>query len=362
MKKVLSFGLALAVISLSAGQAEAARMRCSAEMAARTYPGREWTYAPASQTGWSQPGLDAAWERARRSFSAGMLVHRGRVIGEFGNVSHPMTSTSIRKGMLNILIGQLVAERRLRLDATLAELGIDDVSRLTAVERSATVRHLLTSRSGIYAPAAYVVPGEQNQPPARGTHRPGEAFVYWNWGFNALGGIVEQVAGESVFTLFQRRVARPVGFQDLDLARDTAYERDNASRFPAYLFNLSTRDRARIGLLYLNQGCWRGREIVTSEWVRDTIAPETDQSEDFDYGYLWWSTEPLAGSGLSQRIFMARGFPNQYIMGIPELDAVFVLSIDMVAGRQAGARPPRRSDFMEVLNLVLGARPSAPSA
>jgi CubicO group peptidase (beta-lactamase class C family) len=331
-------------------------------MTARTYPDNEWARADGASAGWSQPAIDAVWERARHSFSAGMLVHQGRVIGEFGNVSQPMAATSIRKAFLNILIGQLIERHQLRLDATLIDLGIDEDSALTPAERSATVRNLLTSRSGIYAPAAYVVPGEQNRPPPRGTHRPGEAFVYWNWGFNALGGIVERVAGQSVFPLFRRRIARPLGFQDFDMQRDTRYELNPATRFPAYLFNVSTRDRARIGLLYLNQGCWRGRQIVSPQWVRDSIAPVTDQTDDFDYGYLWWSTEPPPGSGLTQRVFMARGFANQYIMGFPELDAVFVLAVDMEGGRQAGLRPPRRSDFMEVLSLLFRARPSRQSA
>ena len=335
--------------------------RCAAHLSGLDYPGADWARADAASAGWSATAIEAAWTRARRSFSAGMLVHRGRVIGEFGDVAKPMETRSIRKAFLNIIIGQLVEEGRLSLEATLADLGVDDVAPLTDRELSATVRHLLSSRSGVYAPAAYVVSGDEANTPARGSHRPGEAFFYWNWGFNALGGIVEQRTGQSVFELFERRVAVPLGLQDFDRLRDTRYVREPVSRFPAYLFDLSTRDRARIGLLFLNQGCWRGRQIVSPDWVRASVAPVTDQSDDFDFGYLWWSTEPPPG--LTQRIFMARGFANQYIIGIPELDAVFVLSVDMALGqRDQTLRPPRRSDFEAVFDLLLRARPGATSA
>ena len=330
---------------------------CTGEAMARTYPGKDWVRADPATTGWSPTGLDAAWDRGRRSFSAGMLVHRGRMIGAFGDIAQPMETRSMRKAFLNVVIGQLVARKKLRLDATLAQMGIDEVTPLTDIEKSATLRDLLTSRSGVYLPAAYVVPGDAEGVPARGTHRPGEAFYYWNWGFNALGTIVEQAAGKSVFPLIAERVARPLGLQDFDPARDTRYVREPVSRHPAYLLDMSTRDRARIGLLFVNNGCWRGRQIVSRQWVQDSIAPVTDQAGDFDYGYLWWSTEAPKHSGLTQRIFMARGFANQYIIGIPELDAVFVLSVDMAGGRAAGLKPPRRSDYEAVLDLVLKASP-----
>ncbi|MEO6581115.1 MAG: serine hydrolase [Sphingomicrobium sp.] len=347
----------IAVAAASSSVSVEAAERCSAELSNRVYPGKEWVRAPAGASGWSEAGLETAWARAAASFSAGVLVHHGRMIGSFGDIAKPMETRSMRKAFLSVVIGQLVGARTLRLDATLAEMGVDDVTPLTAVEKSATLKDLLDSRSGIYLPAAYVVPGDADDVPPRGTHRPGEAFYYWNWGFNALGGIVEQVTGKSVFESIETSLTRPVGFQDFVRSRDTRYVREPVSRYPAYLIDLSARDRARVGLMYLNEGCWKGRQIVSRNWVRDSVSPITNQTKDFDYGYLWWSTEPPEGSGLTQRIFMARGFANQYIIGLPELDAVFVLSVDMAGGKAAGLKPPRRSDFQAVFDQVLKSRP-----
>ena len=354
---------ALAATVAACATGAGAKSRCSPAMLERTYPGEAWARISPAAAGWSEEGLKAAWARANGKFSAGMLIHRGRIIGEFGDTAAPYETRSMRKAFLNIVIGQLVAEKKVRLDSTLGELGIDDHTPLTDLEKSATVRDLLTSRSGIYLPAAYVVPGDADDMPKRGTHKPGEAFYYWNWGFNALGGVITKVTGKDLFELIETRLARPLGFQDFDRARDTKYRAEPVSKYPAYLIDLSTRDRARVGLLYLNQGCWRGKQLVSPAWVSDSIAAHTAQDNDFDYGYLWWSTEPPPGSGLTQRIFMARGFANQYVLGIPELDTLLLLSVDMSNPEEKmrlGLRPPRRSDFEAVFNQVLQARPGAP--
>jgi CubicO group peptidase (beta-lactamase class C family) len=354
--------IALALAMAAVADQPAAAERCPADLARRTYPGKAWAVQPPLEAGWSAKGLNIAFARAGRSFSSGVLVHKGKIIAQFGDIAAPYETRSMRKAFLSAVIGQLVEEGKVDLDATLGELGIDDVTPLSDIEKTATVRHLLTARSGVYLPAAYVVQGDETGKPARGAHRPGEAFFYWNWGFNALGGVIEKVTGKSVFELFERRLARPLELQDFDRARDTRYVYEPVSRYPAYLFDISSRDRARIGLLYLNDGCWKGRQVVSRQWVADSVSPVTDQTGDFDYGYLWWSDGPPAGSGLTQRVFMARGFANQYIMGIPEIETVLVLSVDMSNGEEKvklGLNPPTRRDYLAVLDLVIKARPGS---
>jgi len=69
----------------------------------------------------------------------------------------------VRKSLLSALIGIAVAERKISLDSTLAQLGIDDnAPALTDVEKQATVRMLLEARSGVYHPALYETPAMAN--------------------------------------------------------------------------------------------------------------------------------------------------------------------------------------------------------
>lgn len=89
--------------------------------------------------------------------------------------------------------------RSIDLNKTLADLGIDDTSALTATEKTATVRQLLQARSGVYHPAAYGMAVMKELRPQRGSHTAG-SFWYYNWDFNTLGAIYQKLNGKDVFT------------------------------------------------------------------------------------------------------------------------------------------------------------------
>ena len=60
---------------------------------------------------------------------------------------------------------------------------------------------------------------------------------------------------------------------------------------PGYGLCLSADEMARIGLLCLNEGNCDGRQVVSSDWIREMTAPrkvESDRFRGMDYGYLWW--------------------------------------------------------------------------
>jgi CubicO group peptidase (beta-lactamase class C family) len=75
--------------------------------------------------------------------------------------------------------------------------------------------------------------------------------------------------------------------------------------------NMRTRDFARFGQLFLNEGVSSGQQIVPSEWVRISVrptAPAPDYPGDpFGYGYQWWVPPEPDGE------FFAVGVYDQYI-------------------------------------------------
>lgn len=80
-----------------------------------------------------------------------MKVQNGRMIARWGDTSRKVNMASVRKSLLSALYGIAIAEGRITLSSSLSELGIDDTApRLTAEEKTATVRHLLMARSGVY--------------------------------------------------------------------------------------------------------------------------------------------------------------------------------------------------------------------
>ena len=85
-----------------------------------------------------------------------MVVHNGRVVAAWGDVARTVNVWSVNASLLGALYGIGVAEGRMDLNRTLADLGIyDNEPQLTAAEREATVRDLLMMRSGIYRGAVF---------------------------------------------------------------------------------------------------------------------------------------------------------------------------------------------------------------
>lgn len=73
-----------------------------------------------------------------------MVIKDRRVIARWGDASRKVNMASVRKSLLSALYGSAIAEGRIDLSASLAELGIDDnAPSLTVDEKAATVRDLL---------------------------------------------------------------------------------------------------------------------------------------------------------------------------------------------------------------------------
>ncbi len=89
---------------------------------------------------------------------------------------------SIRKNLLSALYGPAVADGTISMDSSLADLGIDDNEpSLTDVEKRATVRHLITARSGVYHLALYETRAMAAMRSLRGSHPAGRFWHYNNW-------------------------------------------------------------------------------------------------------------------------------------------------------------------------------------
>lgn len=262
-------------------------------------------------------GLGAVGELVRAWPTTALLVIvDGEIVLEYGDVSEVSYLASARKSVLSMLYGRPVADGRIALDRTIGELGIDDVETLSEIERTATIRHLLTASSGVYHPAASPG-GDEERLPARDSQRPGTRFHYNNWDFNVLGTIYEQLTGQAVFDAVRDELAIPLGFQDFDRARQRLLGVPQRSRHLAHHLFLSARDLARLGLLMVAGGRWAGQPVVPGEWVTESTTPRI-QLGPLDYGYLWWLPRRWAGS------FLAAGNFGQFLFGLPSRQLVVV--------------------------------------
>ncbi|MEA5362395.1 serine hydrolase [Amycolatopsis sp., V23-08] len=292
--------------------------------------------------------------------TAFLVLDQGRTVLDHGTTTTPGFLASARKSVLSVLYGPAVADGTIRLDATLDELGIDDIGGLLPQERRATVRDLLTSSSGVYHPATAAA-GPEDDAPARGTQPPGALFLYNNWDFNTLGTIFERCTGRPVFAALAEDLAAPLGFEDFDPARQRLLGRPDVSEHLAHHLFLSARDLGRLGTMLLQNGRWNDRQVVPASWVAESTSVQVDRGPgvQLDYGYLWWLPRIL-GRGS----FLAIGNFGQYLLCVPPgLVIVHQRAVpdDTVLARTQGTPAPNPIDsvspvqFMKLVRAVQAA-------
>ena len=310
------------------------------------FPGDEWEILRGpelSARGWDPDALARVGAFLRDSAnSTGVVVaHKGRVVFTFGDIEELSYLASVRKSILAMLYGAWVENGVIDLEATLAELGVDDIGGLLPIERQATVDHLITARSGVYHPASNSGDNLADAP-ARGSQQPGTYMLYSNWDFNAAGAVFEQLTGRDIYDEAQAQLAIPLGFEDWDRSAQQKSGDLTVSRNPAYHFWLSTRDMARIGHLMLNEGEWDGEQVISREWAHrivSTVTPVEEMNPPyrrdgyFGYGAMWWIFDGPRVSGPFKGAYTGRGAVGQWISVFPAIDLVIAHKTNSVYGR-----------------------------
>lgn len=286
------------------------------------YPGAQWMkYATPEEAGYTSAGMAQAHAIADSLGSAAILfVQDGAVVTAWGDITRPDNIQSITKSFQSALVGMAVEEGRIDLDATLEQLGIDDVPALTASERQARVRDLLTMRSGVLHSAVSALP--VNPSPEQERPAPGTRFNYTNWDVNALEAVFQQTTGESFPEAVEKRLIARLQMEDFNQGYVSLSFNPTLSRLPHPSLRLSTRDLARFGLLYLHRGRWRDRQLIPEAWVAESTRPHVDLGPQAAFGYLWWV--PRDGPVAEQGGFLASGTGNQTVIVLPKRNAVFV--------------------------------------
>jgi CubicO group peptidase (beta-lactamase class C family) len=80
------------------------------------------------------------------------------------------------------------------------------------IEEKATLQNLIMSRSGIYLETDPNAPG-------KGSQAPDAQFYYNNWDFNTAGTAFEKMSGRNIYDALETDLARPLGMQDYDRAK-----------------------------------------------------------------------------------------------------------------------------------------------
>jgi CubicO group peptidase (beta-lactamase class C family) len=336
------------------------------------FPGKTWKHVSSLEAaGWSAEKLAAAREYANSIHSSAvMIVQGGEVVDQWGDIDKKISSYSVRKSLISALYGIYSAEGVIDVNQTLEQLGIDDSpDPLTKEERQARVVDLLRARSGVYHQVDFETQFMKDHRPARGSHAPGTFWYYNNWDFNTLGTIFEKKTGLKIGDAFYQRIAKPIGMQDFQ-SSDIYYLGGPVSIHSAYAFEITARDLARFGLLYLRHGRWNNKQIVPEAWVeKSTHASEMVKAAGVEVGgyeYLWWVE--YGGVHFPEvsipGMFSARGAGGHYLLVIPSLNLVIVNRVDneplvkdsKTVADMANHDVVSKDQFGHLVKLILDAR------
>jgi len=87
---------------------------------------------------------------------------------------------------------------------------------------------------------------------------------------------------------------------------------------------INTEDHARFGLLFLNEGNWNGKQLISTSWIKKAIAPSPAQH---NYGYMWWLNKKGTSrywEGVPENVYYAAGFGGNFIVIIPDEAMIIV--------------------------------------
>jgi CubicO group peptidase (beta-lactamase class C family) len=196
-----------------------------------------------------------------------------------------------------------------------------------------TIKNLLTMSSGINFDEDYVNPLAYPAAAYYGsdikkltykykvTEEPGKRFKYLSGNSELLGFIIEKATGKKVADYFSEKIWSQIG------AKNSAFwclDHEDGMEKVYCCFNSNARDFARLGKLYLDSGKYNGKQIISTDYVLNSIKSadllDEDGNKNGKYGYSWWLIPDYKG----HQIFYARGILGQYIVCIPDKKMIVV--------------------------------------
>jgi CubicO group peptidase (beta-lactamase class C family) len=148
-----------------------------------------------------------------------------------------------------------------------------------------------------------------------------EAFQYNDSTPTIAGGALQVATKKSALEFAEEALFQPMGFRRYEWMHQDASGMDLAG----YGLRLRPIDMQKFGLLYLNHGNWRGKQLISKEWVERSFQPwnrSTPDKKAPDYGWFWWAY--YYGPGWTAHV--ANGWKGQRIAVIPEQKIVITMT------------------------------------
>ena len=143
---------------------------------------------------------------------------------------------------------------------------------------------------------------------------PGTDWQYVSMDTHVAAWALRRATGKDLHTLWEETYG-PLGFR-----QPPFYLTDGKGvAFALGGLNLTTRDYAKFGQLFLQEGEWQGEPLIPAGWVTASTvhsAPALSTRDGVGYGYQWWVPMPAADD------YFAVGIYGQYVYVDPKTNIV----------------------------------------
>lgn len=306
------------------------------------WPDREWPTASPESQGMSSAALDEAAAYAQKyGGGSGCVIRHGYLVKEWGDPKNLADIKSATKGSVGAtLLGLALDDGLVKLD-DLAQKHYPEIGSelpenvATGWLGEITVRHLATMTAGF----------DDGRPP-RLNYRPGTSGFYSNDTANMLAELLTLKFNEDLATVLKRRVMDPIGVPPSEWSwRENAYRpktiKGIKSREFASGITITHRALARIGHLYLQEGSWKERRILSKEFIRLATRPTDLPSFVPYYAFYWASNGPGTYPEIPSDTFWALGLGDSFVVVSPSLDLVVVrLGVGSIKSQLPGGDEP----------------------
>lgn len=243
----------------------------------------------------------------KESSTQGLLVvHNDSIVYEryWGDFSADRMATifSISKSITSLMCGIAVDDGYIRsIDDPVTDY-LPELKKKDPRWQRLTIRHLLDMRSGLDFDDTYDLNwkelrylnamarlnyGHNIQKQIRGLKfrcEPGTQFRYESMTSAILGVVIERASGKRFADYLSERVWKPLGMEHPAVINIDSRKHDNAHTFGG--ISTTIHDLAKIGRLYMNNGMWNGKRIVSEEWIRQTADCDTSYH---GYHFNWYN-------------------------------------------------------------------------
>jgi CubicO group peptidase (beta-lactamase class C family) len=365
---ILAILVPLAALS-SAGAVHAQQSGPGGASARHTvWPGQQWETATPESQGLSGATLDVAAAYAEKhGGGSGCVIRHGYLVKEWGDSTKLADIKSATKGVAGTtLLGLAVDAGLAQLDDRAAKhyptIGAERPANRRDWLAEITIRHLATMTAGF-----------DDERPPKLVYRPGTGGYYSNDSSNMLAELLTIRFNEDLAAVFKRKVMDPIGVPPTEWKwRENVYRPKTVNGLQSREFasgiTVTYRALARIGYLYLREGDWNGRRVLSREFIHNATRTTDLPSFVPYYAFYWGSNGRGTFHDMPDDAFWALGLGDSFVLVCPNLDIVAVrlgvgsVKSQLPGGDESGAWGKRVEGFARLIAMTARADRSSGAA